>query len=112
MLAKKDNIRPAFGPFVDLIPYPKSLPRTDCLVCPGAFLHCCFEAYFVRNHATIAGSQELFAQIWKEYAKSDFRYVTSDPFMVCVELLTGVSFSLRLPSPLSVTAVTADLCKI
>lgn len=43
------------------------------------------------NHAKIANSQHLFAQLWKEYALSDSRYLTSDPFMLCVESITVVS---------------------
>ncbi|KAK0630788.1 Emopamil-binding protein [Bombardia bombarda] len=67
-----------------------------------AFLHCCFEGYFVVNHAAIAGSQGLFAQVWKEYALSDSRYLTSDPFMLCIETLTTLIWG-----PLSVlTAVS------
>ncbi|KAK0722810.1 cholestenol delta-isomerase-like protein [Lasiosphaeria miniovina] len=54
------------------------------------FLHCFFEGYFVLNHAQIPGSQDLFAQLWKEYALSDSRYVTSDPFMLAIEVLTAI----------------------
>ncbi|KAK8055835.1 EBDP2 [Apiospora rasikravindrae] len=51
-------------------------------------LHCFFEGYFVFNHDTVASSQNLFAQLWKEYALSDSRYLTSDPFMLSVESIT------------------------
>ncbi|KAK2604320.1 hypothetical protein N8I77_007262 [Diaporthe amygdali] len=51
-------------------------------------LHCFFEGYFVMTHAKLASSQDLFAQLWKEYALSDSRYLTSDPFMICVETIT------------------------
>ncbi|KAI1879627.1 hypothetical protein JX265_002581 [Neoarthrinium moseri] len=51
-------------------------------------LHCFFEGYFVFNHTTVASSQNLFAQLWKEYALSDSRYLTSDPFMLSVESIT------------------------
>ncbi|EEY20693.1 EBDP2 [Verticillium alfalfae VaMs.102] len=71
-----------------------------CWFALGAFLHCCFEGYFVWNHATLAGLQSLFAQAWKEYALSDSRYLTSDPFMVCVEALTVIIWG---PISLSVT---------
>ncbi|CAK7235807.1 hypothetical protein SCUCBS95973_009393 [Sporothrix curviconia] len=46
--------------------------------------------YFVMNHASLAGDQSFRAQLWKEYALSDSRYLTSDPFMLCVEGLTVV----------------------
>ncbi|KIH94135.1 cholestenol delta-isomerase [Sporothrix brasiliensis 5110] len=55
-------------------------------LCGG--LHWFFEGYFVKHHATLAGSQTVRAQLWKEYALSDSRYLTSDPFMLCVEGLT------------------------
>lgn len=42
------------------------------------------------NHASLASSSNLFAQLWKEYALSDSRYLTSDPFMICVETITAV----------------------
>ncbi|KAI1417765.1 EBP-domain-containing protein [Hypoxylon sp. FL1857] len=51
-------------------------------------LHCFFEGYFVLNHATIASSQNVFAQLWKEYALSDSRYLTSDFFMLSIESIT------------------------
>ena len=57
--------------------------------------------YFVLNHASLAGHQTLFGQLWKEYALSDSRYLTSDPFMISVETITVVRISfLDLPSPL------------
>ncbi|KAK2062469.1 emopamil binding protein [Colletotrichum caudatum] len=46
--------------------------------------------YFVWNHRRLAGMQTLFAQLWKEYALSDSRYLTSDTFMLCVESFTVV----------------------
>lgn len=51
---------------------------------------CPIKGYFLYNHAALAGSQDLFAQLWKEYALSDSRYLTSDPFMLCVEAITVV----------------------
>lgn len=42
----------------------------------------------------LAGSQDLLAQLWKEYALSDSRYLTSDPFMLCVEAITVVRVQL------------------
>lgn len=58
---------------------------------PAGFIHLFFEAYFVVNHETIASSQELFGQLWKEYSLSDSRYLTSDAFVVCMEAVTAVS---------------------
>ncbi|KKA28271.1 hypothetical protein TD95_001837 [Thielaviopsis punctulata] len=66
------------------------------------FLHCFFEGYFVLFHASIAGRQSLFAQLWKEYSLSDSRYLVSDPFMVCIETVTTL-----LWGPLSLAAAAA-----
>lgn len=35
-------------------------------------------------------AQDLFGQLWKEYALSDSRYLTSDPFVLCMEVITAV----------------------
>jgi cholestenol delta-isomerase len=35
-------------------------------------------------------AQDLFGQLWKEYAFSDSRYLTSDPFVLCMETVTAV----------------------
>ncbi|KAL1839120.1 hypothetical protein VTJ49DRAFT_1851 [Mycothermus thermophilus] len=65
------------------------------------FLHLFFEGYFVLNHATLASSQTLFSQLWKEYGLSDSRYLSSDPFMLCIEALTVLIWA-----PLSLTTAT------
>ncbi|KAG5914753.1 hypothetical protein E4U42_000338, partial [Claviceps africana] len=52
------------------------------------FLHVAFEGYFVYHRATIAHQQTVFAQLWKEYALSDSRYLTLDVFTVCIEFIT------------------------
>jgi cholestenol delta-isomerase len=59
-----------------------------CWFTLSAFLHCVFEAYFIANHGRIAGMQGLFARLWKEYALSDSRYLTLDPFVLSIESLT------------------------
>ncbi|EAQ91049.1 hypothetical protein CHGG_02984 [Chaetomium globosum CBS 148.51] len=77
--------------------YSPALKRADQLTVAWfalcGFLHLFFEGYFVLNHATIASSQSLFAQLWKEYALSDSRYLTSDPFMLCIESLTVLTWA-------------------
>jgi cholestenol delta-isomerase len=35
---------------------------------------------------------DLFGQLWKEYAKSDHRYLTRDSFTVCMETVTAVAW--------------------
>ncbi|MCJ1475425.1 hypothetical protein MMC13_004087 [Lambiella insularis] len=46
--------------------------------------------YFAFNHTRMAGSNGFFAQCWKEYAYADSRYLTSDPFVLCMETVTAV----------------------
>ena len=52
--------------------------------------------YFAYNHTRMGGAQDLFGQLWKEYAMSDSRYLTSDPFVLCMETVTAVSHN---PTP-------------
>lgn len=66
--------------------------HTDILFVP-------IQGYFVFNHATLAADSGLFGQMWKEYALSDSRYLTSDTFTVCMETVTTV-----LWGPLSLLA--------
>ncbi|KAK4169489.1 cholestenol delta-isomerase [Cladorrhinum sp. PSN259] len=54
------------------------------------FLHLFFEGYFVFFHEAIPESQSLFAQLWKEYSLSDSRYMSADPFMLCIESITMI----------------------
>ena len=49
-----------------------------------------FEGYFSLNHTRMGPAQDLFGQLWKEYAFSDSRYLTSDPFVLCMETVTAV----------------------
>ncbi|KAG6017932.1 hypothetical protein E4U41_004094 [Claviceps citrina] len=56
------------------------------------FLHVGFEGYYLYNRATIAQQQTMFAQLWKEYALSDSRYLTLDVFLVCIETITAVAW--------------------
>ncbi|KAE8418974.1 Emopamil-binding protein [Aspergillus pseudocaelatus] len=58
-------------------------------MCLTGFIHFFFESYFVIHHETLAGSQELFGQLWKEYSLSDSRYLTSDAFLVTMEAVTA-----------------------
>lgn len=58
---------------------------------PAGTLHCFFEGYFIINHAHMASAQDLFGQLWKEYALSDSRYMTSDTVVLCMETMTVVS---------------------
>lgn len=42
------------------------------------------------HHDHMASSQDLFGQLWKEYALSDSRYMTSDTLVLCMETMTVV----------------------
>ena len=43
-----------------------------------AAIHMILEGYFVINASSIASDSFFFAQVWKEYAHSDSRYLTGD----------------------------------
>ncbi|KAJ4153359.1 hypothetical protein LMH87_009849 [Akanthomyces muscarius] len=53
-----------------------------------AFLHLCFEGYFIYFKGGIVSQNTLFAMLWKEYALSDSRYLTRDLFTLCIETIT------------------------
>ncbi|ODM14401.1 hypothetical protein SI65_10136 [Aspergillus cristatus] len=61
-------------------------------MCLTGFIHLFFEGYFVVNNETLASSQGLFGQLWKEYSLSDSRYLTSDAFVVCMEAITAFAW--------------------
>ncbi|GME33244.1 ebp domain-containing protein [Neofusicoccum parvum] len=46
--------------------------------------------FYVYNFRTLGGSRHLFGQLWKEYSLSDSRYLTKDPFVLCMESITAV----------------------
>lgn len=41
------------------------------------------------DHANFAGKQNILAQLWKEYALSDSRYLTGDSLILCAEGITA-----------------------
>ncbi|KAH8152604.1 uncharacterized protein LAJ45_03445 [Morchella importuna] len=54
------------------------------------FIHLFFEGYFGYTASRIAGNTHLFAQLWKEYALSDSRYMSYDAFTVAMERVTAI----------------------
>lgn len=76
-----------FSESKQLVVMPKTNPPS------GGFLHIFFEGYFVLNHKDMPLKQDLFGQLWKEYALSDSRYMTADPLVLCMETLTAVVIS-------------------
>jgi hypothetical protein len=83
-------------------------------------IHVFFEGYFVYNHSRMSSMQDFFGQLWKEYALSDSRYMSSDSLVLCTEGLTVVrtliSPYLTLISPTNIKtaymgpAVSIDSC--
>ncbi|KAK6174416.1 hypothetical protein SNE40_017697 [Patella caerulea] len=67
-------------------------------------IHTFLEGYLCVFHATIAGEMTFLAQIWKEYSKSDSRYLTSDTFVICMESITAA-----VVGPLAFLALAAFL---
>ena len=53
------------------------------------FIHTVLESYFVAFSQSIASRSGFLADLWKEYANSDSRYMTQDPTVVVVEGITG-----------------------
>lgn len=54
-------------------------------------MHCGFEGYWLWNRATIASQNDIFAQLWKEYAHGDSRYLANDELLLTLELMTIVT---------------------
>lgn len=52
----------------------------------------------------MGAGQDVFGQLWKEYALSDSRYMTSDTLVLCMETVTVVS-SFFLPLALFASSV-------
>ncbi|KPM36253.1 hypothetical protein AK830_g10319 [Neonectria ditissima] len=59
------------------------------------FLHVVFEApqgYYLFYRNQLPGMSTTFAQLWKEYALSDSRYLTNDVFTISVEFITATAW--------------------
>lgn len=48
------------------------------------------------NHGHMASAQDVFGQLWKEYALSDSRYMTADTLVLCMETMTVVCSPARV----------------
>ncbi|XP_054254797.1 3-beta-hydroxysteroid-Delta(8),Delta(7)-isomerase-like [Indicator indicator] len=57
------------------------------LLCAG--IHGVLEGWFSLRHRSLPAATGLLADVWKEYAKADSRYLTSDPFTVAMESVTA-----------------------
>ncbi|KAF9880073.1 emopamil binding protein [Colletotrichum karsti] len=54
------------------------------------FIHFFFEGYFAYNQSKMPSMTDIFGELWKEYSKSDSRYLTQDSFVVCMESITAL----------------------
>jgi len=61
-----------------------------CWMMVSALIHTVLEGYFSVYHATLAGHSTFLGEMWKEYSKSDSRYMSSDSFTVCMESITAL----------------------
>lgn len=52
-------------------------------------IHVVFEGYWVYSHDLIGEKQDILGQMWKEYALSDSRYMTSNSFVLAAETLSA-----------------------
>ncbi|XP_038617569.1 emopamil-binding protein-like [Tachyglossus aculeatus] len=61
-------------------------------LCYDALVHLTLEGPFVYISltGTVAESDSILASLWKEYGKADARWLSSDPTIVSLELLTAV----------------------
>ncbi|KIW43714.1 uncharacterized protein PV06_04787 [Exophiala oligosperma] len=74
-----------------LAPRLKTMDKVIVLwFCLTGSIHLFFEGYFAYNHTQMGGAQDIFGQLWKEYSLSDSRYLTSDPFVLCMESITAI----------------------
>jgi len=70
------------------LPTPELLTVLWFVLC--GCIHLFFEGYYVANFRAMGGLQTIFGQLWKEYSLSDSRYLTQDPFVLCMETITAV----------------------
>jgi hypothetical protein len=77
-----------------LYEHPSTARRAKLTKCSGGFIHLFFEGYFAYNFRAMGGRQDIFGQLWKEYSKSDSRYLTQDAFVLCMETITAVGYTL------------------
>ncbi|KAJ2612217.1 hypothetical protein H4S08_002792 [Coemansia sp. RSA 1365] len=51
-------------------------------------MHSGFELYYLVHFRSIAGTQDILGDMWKEYAKSDSRYLSQSSMVLALETIT------------------------
>lgn len=67
-----------------------SIPRFIWFFVCG-LMHCGFEGYWLLNVDIIPEHNSVFAELWKEYAHGDSRYLAADELLWTLEVMTVVS---------------------
>ncbi|KAI8887523.1 Emopamil-binding protein [Backusella circina FSU 941] len=69
-----------------------SVPRfTWFLIC--GMMHIGFEGYWLYYKDTISSRSDLLAEMWKEYALGDSRYLAADDLLITLEIMTATVWS-------------------
>lgn len=58
----------------------------------SGILHVGFEAYWLWHRTSVAGRNDILAQLWKEYAHGDSRYLVADELLLTLEVMTIVKY--------------------
>jgi cholestenol delta-isomerase len=67
-----------------------SIPRFAWFVV-GGLLHVLFEGYWLLNKDIIPGHNGVLAELWKEYAHGDSRYMVADELLLTLEIISVAS---------------------
>jgi cholestenol delta-isomerase len=57
----------------------------------SGLIHSTIEVYFILNNTRLVEDLGVMGSLWKEYAKSDSRYLTQDSLVLVMEGITVVS---------------------
>ncbi|CAO3645109.1 unnamed protein product [Cunninghamella blakesleeana] len=70
-----------------IIPFSTILFNFSWFIICG-ILHCGFEAYWIYYRHQVVSRSDILAELWKEYAKGDSRYMSCDPLLLTLETIT------------------------
>lgn len=74
--------------------------------CVSGILHLGFESYWLWHRHTLAGQSDVLAELWKEYAHGDSRYLSADELLLTLEVMTIVSINTCGVKPLTEAILT------